>query len=89
MYQNNGGGMAPGPSDWDIRLIAVVPKAQIEEWITDGIERSDSLSPNWLKVLPGTIDRTGITEWYHEGGTTIGLDRERGIVAFRSTSTPD
>jgi len=37
MYQNNGGGMVPAPSDWDIRLIAVVPRTEIEAWVPAGL----------------------------------------------------
>lgn len=89
MYQNNGDGMVPGPSDWDIRLIAVVPKAEMEQWIPAGSEKSEGLAPDWVKDLPGTIDRAGLTEWYNEGGTKIGVDRERSIIAYRNTSMPD
>ncbi|MBX3418859.1 MAG: hypothetical protein KF851_14735 [Pirellulaceae bacterium] len=89
MYQNNGGGMVPGPSDWDIRLIAVVPIAEIEESVLDGVKKLEGSPPDWVKNLPGSIDRTGLTEWYNKGGTTIGVDRERSIVVYRYTSTPD
>jgi hypothetical protein len=34
-YQNNSGGMVPGPSDWDIRLVAVVPAEEIDDWIPE------------------------------------------------------
>lgn len=89
MYQNNGGGLIPGPSDWDIRLIAVVPRAEIDAWIPDGVERIDGLAPGWLKDLPGETDRSGIAEWYVVGGMTIGVDRDRSVVAYRNTSNPD
>jgi hypothetical protein len=89
MYQNNGGGTVPAPSDWDIRLIAVVPKTEIQAWVPAGAEKKDDPSPAWLKDLPGTIERDGITEWYRKSGAVIGVDRERSIVAYRNTSTPE
>jgi len=89
MYQNNGGGMVPAPSDWDIRLIAVVPKTEIDDWVPAGVGKKEDPSPDWLKELPGTIERDGITEWYRKSGTVIGVDRERSIVAYRNTSTPE
>ena len=89
MYQNNGGGMVPAPSDWDIRLIAVVPETEIEAWVPAGAEKKDDPSPAWLNDLPGTIEREGLTEWYRKSGTMVGVDRERFIVAYRSTSMPD
>src|SRR3954451_19838714 len=37
MYQNNGGGGgAPGPSDWDVRLVATVPAAELGTWVPTG-----------------------------------------------------
>lgn len=89
MYQNNGGGMVPAPSDWDIRLIAVVPETEIDDWIPAGAEKKDDPSPAWVKDLPGPIERSGLTEWYRKSGTTVGVDRERSIVVYRNTSMPD
>jgi hypothetical protein len=89
MYQNNSGGMVPAPSDWDIRLLAVVPAAELDAWIPVDGEKLDDMLPEWLKDLPGTIERDGLTEWYRKSGTMIGVNRERAIVAYRSTSTPD
>lgn len=89
MYQNHGGGMVPGPSDWDIRLIALVPESEIEFWIPPGAEIEDNPMPRWLKDLPGTMERDGISEWYRNSGTVIGVDRELSIVAYRNTSTPN
>lgn len=88
-YQNNGGGLVPAPSDWDIRLIASVPQAKIDDWVPAGAEKTDGPSPDWLKGMPGSIERDGITEWYRKSGTVVGIDRERSIVAYRNTSTPE
>ena len=74
MYQNNGGGMLPGPSDWDIRLIAVVPESEIEAWVPKDAEKKINVSPTWLQDLPGTIERDGIAEWYRSSGRVIGID---------------
>lgn len=89
MYQNNGGGMVPAPSDWDIQLIAIVPKTEVDDWVPANVQKSDVSAPEWLEGLPGGIERHGITEWYRKSGTTVGVDRQRSIVAYRSTSTPD
>ncbi|HEY9827223.1 MAG TPA: hypothetical protein V6D19_17435 [Stenomitos sp.] len=88
MYQNNGGGIVPGPSDWDIRLIAVVPSAEVKDWIPAGAKKIDASSPEWLKDLPGSIERDGIREWYRKSGTIVGIDRARSIIAYRNASTP-
>ena len=89
VYQNNGGGMIPAPSEWDIRLIAVVPKIEIDTWVPTGAKKSDAPSQTWWKDLPGPIEKDGITEWYSTSGTATGIDRERSIVVYRSTSMPE
>jgi len=89
MYQNNGGGMVSAPADWDIRLIAVVPETEIDDWVPAEKEKSDPSAPAWLEGLPGGIERQGITEWYRKSGTTVGVDRERSTIVYRSASTPD
>ncbi len=88
-YQNNGGGMVPAPSDWDIRLLAVVPKAEVNSWIPSGVAKKQEHSPHWLRDLPGSIQRQGITEWYRQSGTEVGIDRSRSVIAYRNTTTPD
>lgn len=88
-YQNNNDGLLPAPSDWDIRLIASVPRAEIEDWVPAGAEKTDGPTPEWLKGMPGSIERDGISEWYRKSGTMVGIDRERSIVTYRSTSMPE
>lgn len=88
-YQNNGGGLFPAPSDWDIRLLAVVPRIEIDAWIPENAEQKERPSQDWLKDLPGSIERDGISEWYRVGGIEVGIDRERSVIAYRNTSTPD
>jgi hypothetical protein len=89
MYQNNSGGMVAGPSDWDVRLIAVVPPKDVDGWIPAGVDKDEGAPPQWVRDLPGTIENDGITEWYGKSGTEVGIDRARSIVAYRNTSTPD
>ncbi|NJM99799.1 MAG: hypothetical protein HC800_24075 [Phormidesmis sp. RL_2_1] len=89
MYQNNGGGMIPGPSDWDIRLIAEVPPAEIDDWVPAGAEKIAVSEPEWLRELPGSIKRDGITEWYRKSGTIVAIDRTRSIVAYWNTTMPE
>ena len=81
-YSNNGGGMVPGPSDWDVRLVAVVPAAEMAAWVPAGAP-VPSLDGDWLKSVPTSLDLSGVKEWYVNGGRTVGLDRTRGIVVYR------
>ena len=86
MYQNNSGGMVPGPSDWDVRLVATVPQSELQTWIPLGVQPS-AQDRRWLETVPKSLDLGGITEWYGDGDRIIGLDRVRRIVAYRAWSS--
>lgn len=88
MYQNNSSGMVPGPSDWDVRLVAQVPRSELEQWVPEGATKFDGSAQDWVTQVPGSIRRDGITEWHRSGGTIVGIDRDGSIVAYRNSSTP-
>ncbi len=83
-YNNNGVGRVPGPSDWDIRLVATVPEAELQQWIPTDISPSEQTQPPlWVKTVPTSLDLSTITEWY---GEDLGIDRQRCIVVYHNWS---
>ena len=68
MYQNNGGGLIPGSSDWDIRLIATVPESEFQSWVPRVVKSSALHNTAWLTSIPTTINLSGVKEWYVDGG---------------------
>lgn len=88
MYQNNGGGMVAGPSDWDVRLVATVPAAELQAWVPTGVNASTAPDAAWLKSVPTTLDLSGVSEWYIDGSRVVGIDRAKRIVVYRLSSTP-
>ena len=83
-FRNGGDGLLPSPSEWDIKVLAVVPKDEIHEWIS-GLPASQEEHPlEWLSEIPGNIPVDGIDEWYQDGRRTIGVDREHSIIAYRN-----
>jgi hypothetical protein len=82
-YQNNGGGSVPGPSDWDVRLVATVPPSEVPMWIPAGLTPS-AQDQAWLKSVPTSLDLSGLNEWYGDAHRIIGIDRQHNIVAYRS-----
>jgi hypothetical protein len=89
LYQNNGSGMVPGPSDWDIKILAVVPANEVAEWIPAKATRSQRQPPSWLKTMSGNIPVTSITEWYQTGSSVTGVDRATSTIAYRNTTIPE
>jgi hypothetical protein len=86
LYQNNGGGLVPGPSDWDVRLVATVPAAELPDWIQAGVKTSAAPDLAWLTSVPTTLDLSGVSVWYVDGKRIVGLDRIRSIVVYRASS---
>ncbi len=81
-YHNNSGGL-PGPSDWDVRVVARVPAGELNSWVPTGIAPANTADTTWLERVPGAINSTEITEWYVEPNRVTGIDRKRAIVAHR------
>ena len=88
MYQNNGDGMVPGPSDWDIRILAAVPAEEVVDWIPSDTARSTQKPPPWLGAMPGKIPTDGVTEWYREGKSVVGIDRTNSVIVYWNSTTP-
>src|ERR1041385_4792124 len=88
MYQNNGSGMVPAPSDWDVRLVATVPASELQAWIPSGVNASAAPKVGWLKSVPTRLDLSGVSEWYVDGKRVVGIDRAKRIVIYRISSTP-
>lgn len=86
MYQNNGGGMVPGPSDWDVRLVATVPTSELQTWIPAGVNASTARDVTWLKSVPTALDLSGVIEWYVHGKRIVGIDRAKRVVVYRLSS---
>ncbi len=84
-FKNNSGGLVPGPSDWDIRIVAHVPSADLAQW-TKGLQPTASPDIDWLKVLPGRIDYSGVSAWFQSGSRLVGMDERNAIVVYRNRS---
>ncbi len=89
----------PGPSEWDIRLVAKVPAAEIDDWVPAGVaagpppDFSDWVAAgpgtapgtplDWRDAVPATLPLAGVDEWYDGGGRIVGLDRDERVVVYR------
>lgn len=80
-YHNNGG-MLPGPSEWDIRRVAVVPPTELAAWVPPGSAATPMPDTQWLAGVPGEERAAGINEWYTDAGLVVGIDRELAPAAI-------
>jgi hypothetical protein len=79
----NGGSFPPGPSEWDIRLVARVPPAELASWVPERCAPTASADTTWLGAVPGAEEAADITEWYIEPRRVVGIGRRRSVVAYR------
>lgn len=84
LYRNNGGGLVPAPSDWDIRIVAVVPAEELPRWIPAGVPMAPPPDLTWLAGVPESERAAGMSEWYVEPNRVVGVDRVRSVVVYRS-----
>ena len=82
-FQNNGG-FPPGPSDWDIRLVAEVSPNELTEWVSQGMAPGISPVDGWHRKIANEIDVSNVSEWYSDGGRSVGIDRNNAIVVYRN-----
>ena len=84
-YRDNDGTLLGGPSDWDIRVVAVVPENEIADWIAAAKSPEQRVPPDWTKEVGKTIETRDVREWFMKSrGTEVGVDRDRRVIAYRS-----
>jgi hypothetical protein len=83
VYHNNGGGLVPAPSEWDIRFVAVIPPTEVGAWVPPDSAAKPTTDARWLADVPGSERAAKISEWYTAPGLVVGIDRERSVVAYR------
>jgi len=82
-FRNGGDGMIPSPSEWDIRIVAVVPPEELTKWIPLGVTATPTAERQWLESVPHADRAVGIREWYVSNNKVVGVDRESSVVAYR------
>ncbi len=84
-YLNGSSSRVPGPSEWDVRLVATVPASELPAWIPQGKQPLAALPDRqWLDSVPTSLDLSAVSEWYEDGGRTTGIDRQRRIIVYRN-----
>ena len=84
VYFRNGGSFPPAPSEWDIRIVARVDPRDLDQWAIAGSRNLEMETPDWVGTTAGQLKVGAISEWYADGGRTVGIDRDHGIVAYRN-----
>jgi len=82
-YNDGGGGMVPGPTEWDIRVSAKVPADEINEWFA-GMTLTKSADTSWVPSIPNAPANLDAFEWYEDGRKLVGISPDDRIVLYRN-----
>ena len=80
-YIDGGSGMVPSPTEWNVRVFAVVPAQEIDQWI-DGLAVVSDPELDWISGIPKAPTDLNGYKWYQGDRVIIGIDRERRIVLY-------
>ena len=81
-YRDGGDGGLPGPTEWDIRLVATVPANEIEAWMSD-LPITKEAETDWVSGIANAPTNLNTFEWHLDKNRTVGIDRLRRIVLYR------
>jgi hypothetical protein len=76
-------GMVPGPTEWNIRLIATVPADEIDQWI-DGLGEVKVPDLEWIPDIPNAPTNLSDFKWYQDDKRTVGVSRASRTVLYRN-----
>ena len=80
-YIDGGSGMAPGPTEWNVRVFAVVPAGEIDQWI-DGLSVVSDPELDWISDIPKAPTDLSRYKWYEGDRVIVGIDRESRTVLY-------
>lgn len=82
-YLDGGGGMVPGPTEWDVRIFAKVPEESLDEW-TAGLASTATPEASWVSSIPHAPATLDSFQWYAEGSRIVGISRGDRFVLYRN-----
>jgi hypothetical protein len=84
-FNDGGSGRVPGPTEWDIRLLAKVPVEEIADW-TAGLKATMEVDTSWVSRIPKAPPKLEGFGWATAGDRIVGIDRKQRVVAYRNIS---
>ena len=81
VYHDNSGGGLPGPSDWDIRVLAKVSEADLGAWTAGLAAASEKIDMAWVGDLADW--ELGQAEQYSGEGFVLLVFPQERVVAKR------
>ena len=85
VYQDNSGGLVPGPSDWDIQVVLRVKLENVPLW-TNGMTRVDLADLSWGYSLLPSAEQWAVKSKpviYEQGRTVVAVFEPEGTIFKR------
>lgn len=82
-YLDGGDGRVPGPTEWDVRILAKVRKESLEEWVS-GLPSTKAPDVSWVSSIPNAPTKLDSFQWYSDGSRFVGINREDRMVLYRN-----
>ena len=82
-YLDGGDGRVPGPTEWDVRILAKVRKESLEEWVS-GLPSTKAPDASWVSSIPNAPPKLDSFQWYSDGIRFVGINREDRLVLYRN-----
>ena len=82
-YLDGGDGRVPGPTEWDVRILAKVRKELLEEWVS-GLPSTKAPDASWVSSIPNAPTKLDSFQWYSDGIRFVGINREDRLVLYRN-----
>lgn len=80
-YIDGASGMLPAPTEWDIRVFAIVPAGEMEQWI-DGLSIASAPQFDWVLDIPNAPTDISSYTWYEGDRVIVGIDQENQSVLY-------
>jgi hypothetical protein len=80
-YIDGGSGMVPSPTEWNIRVLAIVPAGEVVQWI-DGLSLASDPELDWISDISEAPTDLSSYKWYEGDHVIVGIDRESRIVLY-------
>lgn len=82
-YLEGGDGLIPGPTEWDVRLFALVPKESLDDW-TSGLVSTQDSDLSWVSSIPNAPPKLNSFQWFSDGSRVVGINHEDRLVLYRN-----
>lgn len=82
-YLDGGDGRVPGPTEWDVRILAKVRKESLEEWVS-GLPSTKTPDVSWVSSIPNAPPKLDSFQWYSDESRFVGINREDRLVLYRN-----